>query len=90
MGCIQNDLVNLVSLVVEFGVVVGHFYADLELPILVVAQVVGLDVVVLVMKEVDGRLRGPLVVVEEVVPVLLGVVRVDQRFFGQFLGAMHV
>ena len=90
MGCIQNDLVNLVSLVVEFGVVVGHFYADLELPILVVAQVVGLDVVVLVMKEVDGRLRGPLVVVEEVFPVLLGVVRVDQRFFGQFLGAMHV
>ena len=87
---IQNNLVNLVSLVVEFGVVVGHFYADLELPVRVVAQVVGLDVVVLVLEELDGRRRGPLVVVEEVVPVCLGVVRVDQRFFGHFLRPMHV
>ena len=90
VGCIQNDLVNLVSLVVEFGVVVGHFYSDLELPVRVVAQVVGLDVVVLVLDELDGRRRGPLVVVEEVVPVCLGVVRVDQRFFGHFLRPMHV
>jgi len=79
VSCIQYEFVNLMHLVVQFGVVVWDLGDDFETAAVVVRQMIGLEVVGLVLDEVDGSRSRDDVVVMEIIPVDLGLVGVYQR-----------